>query len=48
MDTEEDFSEYSLPVGIKRIRRDWEQIQCHRHLTDDEQSNIEADDVTSN
>ncbi|OUM61209.1 hypothetical protein PIROE2DRAFT_12836, partial [Piromyces sp. E2] len=45
-DAGEDFSDYSLPIGIKRIRRDWEKIQCQRHLTDDEQSNIEADDIT--
>ncbi|ORX45022.1 P-loop containing nucleoside triphosphate hydrolase protein [Piromyces finnis] len=42
----EDLSDCILPVSIKKIRKDWEKIQCHQHLMDDEHSNIEADDVT--
>jgi len=42
----EDYSEYELPAFVKRIRKDWEEIQCNKNLKDDEQSSIEADDVT--
>ena len=45
----EDFSDYQLPICIRRIRKDWEEIQCHKNLKDDEEeeTTIEADDVSS-
>jgi len=33
----EDFSDYQLPICIRRIRKDWEEIQCHKNLKDDEE-----------
>ncbi|KAG4100829.1 P-loop containing nucleoside triphosphate hydrolase protein [Neocallimastix lanati (nom. inval.)] len=42
----EDLNDYTLPAFVKKIRKDWEEIQYNKNLRDDEQSSIEADDVT--